>query len=146
MKRLLKISIICLLILSLCFSFFACASKLTIDGKDRNWVLVMITNGEGEVRYCSAEFKLIYPDANMIDLSCRAAGGKIVIIDNVMQMHYYGTYKASDEAEYDVTFDNTDGKVNGFATVSKVNLHDDTVEYNLAIVIDGYTLHFKSVK
>ena len=147
-RRFIKI-IILLLTLTMCASAASCAKKLTIDGEDMDWQLVIISSDKtGEVFYCSAEYKIAYPDAEILDLSCRAANGKLVITDNKTDIGYLGTYSVDEEGRkqtsYTVVMTGEDGRIDGYAEIKEATLHDDSLEYNLIIVIDGYTLNFKS--
>lgn len=149
MKRnLLKISSF-ILVIAACLAVISCGEKLSIDDENMNWNLVFITyKSATNVVYCSEEYKETYPEVETLDLSCRAANGKLLIMNDKTQMGYYGTYVSdaeSSESSYNVSMTGEDGKVDGYAEVTKVILYDDTVEYNLIIVIDGYTLHFKSL-
>lgn len=151
MKNIFTKIIFMLVAVSLCLSFFACASRYRIDAEDKNWALVMISRkDDGEIVYCSAEFKSIYPDAEILDLGCRAKGGKLVVTDNKMQMQYFGSYTEdtleSKSARYDISFNSDEGTVTGYATVTGAKLYDDTLEYSLVIVIGKYTLYFKSIE
>ena len=100
--------------------------------------------------YCAAEYKTNYPgtDVEIVDLSCRAADGKLLVVNDRKGIGYYGTYeidKDSKESSYSVLISTDEGVFKGYAEVTKAKLHDNSVEYNLIIVIDGYTLHFKSL-
>ena len=145
------VKIIALVILSAALlSLASCKNKLAIDNEDMNWNIVFITyESASNVVYCSAEYKLNYPDTEVetVDLSCRAANGKLIIMNDKKGIAYYGTYEQaeSDDASYSIKMSTEDGTSRGIAQVSKVVLHDDSVEYNLIIVIDGYTMHFKSL-
>ena len=102
------------------------------------------------VVYCAAEYKINYPDEDVetLDLSCSAANGKLVIMNDRKGIGYYGTYETENdgkEPSYSVTVSTDEGVFKGYAEVTKAKLHDNSVEYNLIIVIDGYTLHFKSL-
>ena len=146
------VKIVALVLLAIiAFSAVSCGKKLAIDDEGMDWNIVFITyDSASNVTYCSSEYKLNYPDTDVeiVDLSCRAANGKLVIMDDKKGIAYYGTYElteSGDGASYNIKMSTEDGASRGIAQVSKVVLHDDTVEYNLIIVIDGYTMHFKSI-
>lgn len=148
-RRFIKITAL-LLILAACLSATACAKKLAIDGEDMNWQLVIISSDKtGKVIYCSAEYKIAYPDAEILDLSCRASDGKFVITDKKTDIGYLGTYSVAEEGRkqtsYTIVMTGENGKIDGRAEISEATLHDESLEYNLIIMIDGYTLNFKSV-
>jgi hypothetical protein len=146
-RRFLKI-IIFLFAIVTCVSVASCSKELAIDGEDMDWQLVLISSDKtGDVIYCAAEYKVAYPKAETLDLSCRASDGRLIITDNKTEIGYVGTYqidKEGKESSYTVTMGGENGKVDGYAEVSEATLHDDSLEYNLIIVIDGYTLNFKS--
>ncbi len=150
MKKKLRILSLAITLLAL-ISLVSCSNKLAVDAKDKNWAFVMVSNDRtGDVEYSSAEFKLIYPEANKADLSVKFADGKLTLIDREMQMPYPGTYKlekkSSDGAFYTFTIQ-ADGEVfSGKASVTEAKLHDDSVEYTLILTVDGYNIYFKSVK
>lgn len=149
MKRLLIKFTCALIAIVACLGIVSCGSKLNIDGKDKTWAFVFITDNEsGEVEYCSSEFKLVYPDATMLELSCRAEDGKIYITNERTQIVHFGTYTADESYEgyYAVSMGSEEGMKRGYATITKAKLHDNSIEYNLVIIIDGYTLHFKSIE
>ena len=139
-----------IIVIATCLAVISCGEKLAIDDENMDWNLVFITyNSAANVVYCSEEFKETYPDVETLDLSCRAANGKLLIMNDKTDIGYYGAYELDEkdgESSYNVSMTGDDGKVEGYAEVTKAILHDDTVEYNLIIVIDGYTLHFKSVE
>lgn len=148
-RRLIKIIALALVLVT-GLSFLSCGNKLKIDGEDMKWRLVIITSDKtGEVVYCSAENKIYYDNAKVIDLSCRAADGKIIITDKKTEIGYLGTYTVISEGKqssYSVAMTSDGERIDGEAEITKTKLHDDSFEYNLIIVIDGYTLNFKSVE
>ena len=149
MKRNLMKIFTVMLALVACLAIVACGEKLAIDEEDMDWEIVLVSDDRtGKVLYCAAEFKDVYPDAVTLDLSCEASNGKLVIMNEKTDIGYLGTYtvdKAGNESSYNVVMTGENGKLEGYAEVTKATLYNDTVEYNLIIVIDGYTLHFKSV-
>ena len=131
-------------------SAVSCGKRLAIDDSEMDWNLVFITyKSAANVVYCAAEYELNYPEADVeiVDISCRAANGKLLIMNDKNGIGYYGTYTLDDKKDsyYKITISTDDGVSTGHAEVSEAKLHDDTVEYNLIIVVDGYTLHFKSL-
>ena len=90
MKRLL-IKLICIFaVMTALLGVCSCASRLNIDGNDKSWAFVFINDNEdGEVEYCSSEFKLVYPDAKALELSCTAKYGKIYINLHNMSIYLY---------------------------------------------------------
>jgi len=150
MKRIFIKIISFILLTVVVFSAVSCAKAPMIDDEGMDWNLVFITyKSATNVVYCAAEYKLNYPevDVEIVDISCRAANGKLLIMNDKTDIGYYGTYTLDDgkDSYYEITVSTDDGVSTGHAEVAKAILHDDTVEYNLIIVIDGYTLHFKSL-
>lgn len=150
MKRIFIKIISFILLTVVVFSAVSCAKAPMIDDEGMDWNLVFITyKSATNVVYCAAEYKLNYPEAEVeiVDISCRAANGKLLIMNDKTDIGYYGTYTLDDgkDSYYEITVSTDDGVSEGHAEVTKATLHDDSVEYNLIIVIDGYTLHFKSL-
>ena len=146
-RRLIKI-IASALILVICLSLVSCTNKLKIDSEEMKWQLVVVTSDKtGEVVYCSAEHKIYYADAKVINLSCRASDGKIIITDKKTDIGYLGAYTVISEGKqssYSIAMTSDGERIEGSAEITKTKLHNDSFEYNLIIVIDGYTLNFKS--
>ena len=142
------------LVAILVLSTVSCGKKLTIDDENMDWNLDFITyESATNVVYCSAEYKESYleTDVEILDLSCRAANGKFVILNEKTDMGYYGIYIEGGpdypKNGYYVEIGDGDEKTKGTAEITKVTLHDDTIEYNLTIVLNnGYSLNFKSIE
>ena len=149
MKRITLRFLSVVMVAVICLSVISCGSKYRIDDKDKSWVLVMISrNFDSEVVYASAEYKLVYDDAELLDLTLKAADGKIVITDRKMGMQYFGSYedkKLEDEkASYSISFIENGEAKTGYANITGAKLHNGTLEYTLILVFKDYTVYFKS--
>ena len=149
MKRITLRFLSVVMIAVICLSAIACGSKYRIDDKGKSWVLVMISrNFDSEVVYASAEYKLVYDDAELLDLTLKAADGKIIITDRGMGIQYLGSYvekKLEDEkASYSISFTEDGEDKTGYATITGAKLHNGTLEYTLILVFKDYTVYFKS--
>ena len=137
------------IVIVFCLSVIACGSKYRIDDKSKSWVLVMISrNFDSEVIYTSAEYKAVYDDADVIDLTLKASGGKLIITDRNMGIQHLGSYQdkklEDNKASYSISFTEDGEAKTGYANITGIKLHNGTLEYSLILVFKDYTVYFKS--
>ena len=159
MKRVIKL-VVMIAVFAVCLSAVSCSKKFEMDGEDKNWAFVMVSNDKtGDIEYASIEYKELYLqatnglddiDAKTASLGFKAADGRFTLTNKKMQMQYHGTYTLensnSSGADYKIVLDFEGEIYKGTATVSETKLHDDTKEYSLILVIGGKTIYFKSVQ
>ena len=132
-----------LLVLILLLSFSSCSlGKVKID--DYTWILrtAMYVQGEELIISASEETSSAHPQTSVVNVTLRAADGKITVTDSTNEKSYEGTYKVTKKTpagtDYEITID---GK-SGYATCAMTVYADGREEPTLPINLAGYSLYF----
>lgn len=129
----------------ICFS--GCSKKEKINIENSNWNIVTIQSDNGEVIACSLNneslYKELYPNVEVLDMTCEAKDGNIIITDKTNNQKYQGTYekieKNIDSIIYKIAYEEKEGT----AIVSKTKYGNDEEMLTLIININGYNLNFQ---
>lgn len=148
-KSIKKISIVLMLamLLAVCLSFASCGENIDIKNHDWQFSNVQGMADNGAITHCAEEFKDLYPDAQIIDLSCSATDDTITITDNGTGESITFTYETELSNFKDLIYKITseDNTVQGYASVGVTEYMNDKSEYTLIITIGERSLYFYEV-
>lgn len=126
--------------LIICLMSGGCASANELAIENHNWQISRVQLAKtAEIIYCSADESSLHQNAEIIDLSCTASNGKIIIKDNSSSQTWSLDYIEKSADPESVIYE-ING--NGNAVVGKTTYHDNSFEYTLIISVDNYVLYF----
>lgn len=127
--------------LIMCLMSGGCASANELAIENHNWQIARVQFAESaEIIYCSADEANLHQDAEIIDLSCTAENGVLIITNNPDGQTWTLNYSDMDSAPEAVSYKINDN--NGNAVVGKTTYHDNSFEYTLIISVDNYVMYF----
>lgn len=127
----------------LCLLLSSCgkALDLTLDG--HIWRFTVVQAGEnGEIVACSADKKVSYEDAEVVELACEAQDGSLTLSRKdtgeslTMACEIYS--ENAESAIYSLWTD----EQSGLATIGVTTYQNGGSEYTLIVVLGEYTLYF----
>ena len=131
------------------FVISGCGSKNDFDFLIENHVWQfsnMVDNEKGEVVVCSEEMIDAYPDAKVMDITCKAATNVMAIQDtatgNGEEISYSRIGKDTNSLTYKLVLQREDNTIEGMAVSSVTEYAKGEYEYTLVVDIDGYALYF----
>lgn len=137
MKRIIMLILAGLLLLTGCGGQ---EIKYRIEGKD--WQIVTVQSTEdGKVIAVGESMREIYPEAEVIGLTCKAENGRLTF--NMGEQSWEGSYTRTDSsgveaAIYTVTLEGESGPAAVAATVRQ----DGSAEQTLVMQLSGWSLYF----
>lgn len=136
MKKLFALILVIILLLPGCGTP---APKYYIEGKDWQIVTVQSTQ-DGAVLAVGESLHESYPEAEVIDLTCKAEGGRLTFtMADQSWSASYALQKSDDNAAiYTVTIEDETGP----AAVSVTTYQDGQAEQTLVLQLGGYSLYF----
>ncbi len=139
---------VCILIVAvIAIGLTGCAAgrHVSIDAKD--WRMATVQSGEkGEVVACTSGYGDVYTDAEILELTCWAADGGLVLHDLTNDRSYTGAYSRNKTSSEDTMYDITIGKTIGYAITGLTTFQDGTQAATFIIQIGAYTLNFVAGK
>ena len=101
----------------------------------------MQSNQVCRILFIGISFKEIYPDAAVIELTCRAENGKLTFTSGTQS--WEGSYTRQDSGGVEATiYSLTVGDETGPAAVSVTTYLDGSAEQTLVLQLGGYSLYF----
>lgn len=137
MKRIIMLILAGLLLLTGCGGQ---EIKYRIEGKD--WQIVTVQSAEdGKVIAVGESMREIYPEAEVIGLTCKAENGRLTF--NMGEQSWEGSYTRADSSGveatiYIVTLEGESGPAAVAATVRQ----DGSAEQTLVMQLSGWSLYF----
>lgn len=137
MKRIIMLILAGLLLLTGCGGQ---EIKYRIEGKD--WQIVTVQSAEdGKVIAVGESMREIYPEAEVIGLTCKAENGRLTF--NMGEQSWEGSYTRTDSSSveaaiYTVTLEGESGPAAVTATVRQ----DGSAEQTLVMQLSGWSLYF----
>lgn len=117
----------------------AAAQKYFIEGKD--WQVVTVQSAEdGRVLWVGDGWQDAYPDTEVIALSCKAEGGRLVF--TTADQTHEGSYALQQSDDNAAIYTVTVGEETGPAAVSVTTYGDGRAEQTLVMQLGGYSLYF----
>lgn len=117
----------------------AAAQKYFIEGKD--WQVVTVQSAEdGRVLWVGDGWQDAYPDTEVIALSCKAEGGRLVF--TTADQAHEGSYSLQQSDDNAAIYTVTVGEETGPAAVSVTTYGDGRAEQTLVMQLGGYSLYF----
>lgn len=117
----------------------AAAQKYFIEGKD--WQVVTVQSAEdGRVLWVGDGWQDAYPDTEVIALSCKAEGGRLVF--TTADQTHEGSYALQQSDDNAAIYTVTVGEETGPAAVSVTTYGDGRAEQTLVLQLGGYSLYF----
>lgn len=137
MKRILAVAFACVLLLTGCGS-----QGTTHHIEDKDWQVVTVqSNQDGQVLFIGDTMREIYPDAAVLELTCRAENGKLTFTSGTQS--WEGSYTQQDSGGVEATiYSFTVGDETGPAAVSVTTRQDGSAEQTLVLQLGGYSLYF----
>ena len=136
MKRFFAIILASVLLLT------ACGKQVTTHRiEDKDWQVVTVqSTQDGSILFIGNSMLEIYPDAAVIELTCRAENGKLTFTSGTQSWSAsYALQKSDDNAAiYTVTIEDETGP----AAVSVTTYQDGQAEQTLVLQLGGYSLYF----
>lgn len=136
MKQFFAIILVSVLLLT------ACGKQVTTHRiEDKDWQVVTVqSTQDGSILFIGNSMLEIYPDAAVIELTCRAENGKLTFTSGTQSWSAsYALQKSDDNAAiYTVTIEDETGP----AAVSVTTYQDGQAEQTLVLQLGGYSLYF----
>ena len=137
MKKLFALILVIVLLLPGCGT--SAAQKYFIEGKD--WQIVTVQSAEdGRVLWVGEGWQDAYPDTEVIALSCKAEGGRLVF--TTADQTHEGSYALQQSDDNAAIYTVTVGEETGPAAVSITTYGDGRAEQTLVMQLGGYSLYF----
>lgn len=143
MKRIISV----LLLLTVILTFVSCSSE-NIAIEDCEWKMRTVMSNEIEPADSEAaiiavgEPDDIYPNAVIVDVTLKAANGKITVTDNTNNKVYSGKYKTTKNTPKGTDYEiEIDGK-SGYATVAPTKYYNSTEVPTLPINLGECSIYF----
>lgn len=114
------------------------ARKYYIEEKD--WQVVTVQSADGRVLFIGDGRQDAYPDAEVIALSCKAEGGRLVF--TTADQTHEGSYALQQSDDNAAIYTVTVGEETGPAAVSVTTYGDGQAEQTLVMQLGGYSLYF----
>lgn len=137
MKKLFALILAIVLLLPGCGT--SAAQKYFIEGKDWQVITVQST-ADGRVLWVGEGWQDAYPDTEVIALSCKAEGGRLVF--TTADQTHEGSYALQQSDDNAAIYTVTVGEETGPAAVSVTTYGDGRAEQTLVMQLDGYSLYF----
>lgn len=146
MKKALVLSLVAVLMICV---ISGCGSKDTRDFsvENHNWTFInMVDNEKGTITACAEEQSELYPEAEVLELSCKASTNVMAIRDeetgNGAEVSYSGVGKDTNSITYELVYQDGDETVKGMAVSSITEYAKGEYEYTLVVDLGGYALYF----
>lgn len=137
MKKLFALILVIVLLLPGCGT--PAARKYYIEEKD--WQIVTVQSAEdGRVLWVGEGWQDAYPDTEVIALSCKAEGGRLVF--TTADQTHEGSYALQQSDDNAAIYTVTVGEETGPAAVSVTTYEDGRAEQTLVMQLGGYSLYF----
>ena len=137
MKRFFAIILASVLLLT------ACGKQVTTHHiEDKDWQVVTVqSTQDGSILFIGNSMQEIYPDAAVLELTCRAENGKLTFTSGTQS--WEGSYTRQDSGGVEATiYSLTVGDETGPAAVSVTTRQDGSAEQPLVLQLGGYSLYF----
>lgn len=137
MKRFFAIILASVLLLT------ACGKQVTTHRiEDKDWQVVTVqSTQDGSILFIGNSMQEIYPDAAVLELTCRAENGKLTFTSGTQS--WEGSYTRQDSGGVEATiYSLTVGDETGPAAVSVTTRQDGNAEQTLVLQLGGYSLYF----
>ena len=146
MKKAILLGFISILML---FAISGCGSKNDFDFliENHNWQFSnMVDSEKGTITACCGEMAEVYPEAEVLNLTCKASTNVMTIRDaatgNGKEISYSGVGKDTNSLTYKLVLQDGDETIEGMAVSSVTEYAKGEYEYTLVVDIDGYALYF----
>ena len=123
-----------------------CGKQITTHRiEDKDWQVVTVqSTQDGSILFIGNSMQEIYPDAAVIELTCRAENGKLTFTSGMQS--WEGSYTRQDSGGVEATiYSLTVGDETGPAAVSVTTYLDGSAEQTLVLQLGGYSLYFTAV-
>ena len=137
MKRFFAIILASVLLLT------ACGKQVTTHRiEDKDWQVVTVQSTlDGSILFIGNSMQEIYPDAAVLELTCRAENGKLTFTSGTQS--WEGSYTRQDSGGVEATIYTLPvGDDTGPAAVSVTTRQDGSAEQTLVLQLGGYSLYF----
>ena len=131
------------------FAISGCGNKNDFDFliENHNWQFSnMVDNEKGNVAACSEELAEAHPEAEVMNLTCKASTNVMAIRDaatgNGKEISYSGIGKDTNSLTYKLVLQEGDQTIEGMAVSSITEYEKGKYEYTLVVDLDGYALYF----
>ncbi|MBE5972138.1 MAG: hypothetical protein E7246_06410 [Lachnoclostridium sp.] len=146
MRKAILLGLISLMILAV---VSGCGNKDTRDFliENHNWTFVnMVDSESGTVTACAKDQTELYPEAEVLELTCKASTNVLAIRDketgNGKEISYSGIGKDTNAIIYELVLVDREETIEGMAVSSITEYAKGKYEYTLIIDIDGKALYF----
>lgn len=124
-----------------------CGKKEDYRMDNKNWMFTYVqSNSDGEITACAKEKEDLYPNAEVIDITCAVRDGIILITDSeenaAWELVYCPIEENADSIIYGVTYTVGDAEVTGNAVVAETKYQDKADEITLLLSIADKTICF----
>lgn len=127
--------------LIICLMSGGCASANELAIENHNWQIARIQLAKtAEIIYCSVDEANLHQDTEIIDLSCVAENGVLIITNNTDGQTWALNYSDMDSSPETVSY-KINGS-NGNIVVGKTTYHNNSFEYTLIVSVDNYVMYF----
>lgn len=131
------------------FAISGCGNKNDFDFNIENHVWQfsnMVDSENGTIVACCEEMAEAYPEAEIINLTCKASTNVMAIRDastsNGKEISYDGIAKDTNSLTYKLVLQDGSETIEGMAVSSITEYAKGEYEYTLVVDIDGYALYF----